>query len=93
MSFWRRCRVVEKFNYMTVAPAKPFDQHTTVGYMYLLKLHHLVDDKIHARATGPYSLITQQPLGVRPVRVVSDLVKWKFGALKLMAPRMCCKNC
>ncbi len=41
----------------------PFDQHTTVGYMYLLKLHHLVDDKIHARATGPYSLITQQPLG------------------------------
>jgi DNA-directed RNA polymerase subunit beta len=36
---------------------------TTVGYMYLLKLHHLVDDKIHARATGPYSLITQQPLG------------------------------
>ncbi len=41
----------------------PFKQHTTVGYMYLLKLHHLVDDKIHARATGPYSLITQQPLG------------------------------
>ncbi len=40
-----------------------FDQKTTVGYMYLLKLHHLVDDKIHARATGPYSLITQQPLG------------------------------
>jgi DNA-directed RNA polymerase subunit beta len=40
-----------------------FDQRTTVGYMYLMKLHHLVDDKIHARATGPYSLITQQPLG------------------------------
>ncbi len=38
-------------------------QQTTVGFMYLLKLHHLVDDKIHARATGPYSLITQQPLG------------------------------
>ncbi len=42
---------------------EPFKQKTTVGYMYLLKLHHLVDDKIHARATGPYSLITQQPLG------------------------------
>ena len=42
---------------------EPFNQRTTVGYMYLLKLHHLVDDKIHARATGPYSLITQQPLG------------------------------
>ena len=40
-----------------------FHQKSTVGYMYLLKLHHLVDDKIHARATGPYSLITQQPLG------------------------------
>jgi DNA-directed RNA polymerase subunit beta len=42
---------------------EPFNQRTTVGYMYVLKLHHLVDDKIHARATGPYSLITQQPLG------------------------------
>jgi DNA-directed RNA polymerase subunit beta len=40
-----------------------FHQRTAVGYMYILKLHHLVDDKIHARATGPYSLITQQPLG------------------------------
>ncbi|MFN0012244.1 MAG: DNA-directed RNA polymerase subunit beta [Phycisphaerales bacterium] len=42
---------------------EPFQQRTTVGVMYILKLHHLVDDKIHARATGPYSLITQQPLG------------------------------
>ena len=40
-----------------------FEQRTTVGYIYMLKLHHLVDDKVHARATGPYSLITQQPLG------------------------------
>jgi DNA-directed RNA polymerase subunit beta len=40
-----------------------FDQKITVGYMYLLKLHHLVDDKIHARSIGPYSLVTQQPLG------------------------------
>ncbi len=40
-----------------------FDNHVTVGYMYYLKLHHLVDDKIHARSTGPYSLVTQQPLG------------------------------
>lgn len=40
-----------------------FDQKVTVGYMYMLKLHHLVDDKIHARSTGPYSLVTQQPLG------------------------------
>ncbi|HCP46388.1 MAG TPA: DNA-directed RNA polymerase subunit beta, partial [Deltaproteobacteria bacterium] len=41
----------------------PFDQNVTVGIMYMLKLHHLVDDKIHARSIGPYSLVTQQPLG------------------------------
>jgi DNA-directed RNA polymerase subunit beta len=42
---------------------EPFDQRVTVGQIYMMKLHHLVDDKVHARATGPYSLITQQPLG------------------------------
>jgi DNA-directed RNA polymerase subunit beta len=42
---------------------EPFDQNVTIGYIYMMKLHHLVDDKIHARSTGPYSLITQQPLG------------------------------
>ena len=42
---------------------EPFDNPVTVGVMYMLKLHHLVDDKIHARSTGPYSLVTQQPLG------------------------------
>jgi DNA-directed RNA polymerase subunit beta len=41
----------------------PYEQKVTVGMIYMLKLHHLVDDKVHARATGPYSLITQQPLG------------------------------
>ena len=42
---------------------QPFDREVTVGYMYMLKLNHLVDDKMHARSTGPYSLVTQQPLG------------------------------
>lgn len=42
---------------------EPFENRVSVGYMYYLKLHHLVDDKIHARSTGPYSLVTQQPLG------------------------------
>jgi DNA-directed RNA polymerase subunit beta len=42
---------------------EPFDRPVTVGYMHMLKLHHLVDDKMHARSTGPYSLVTQQPLG------------------------------
>jgi DNA-directed RNA polymerase subunit beta len=40
-----------------------FERNVTVGYIYMLKLHHLVDDKIHARSIGPYSLVTQQPLG------------------------------
>jgi len=42
---------------------EPFDQPVTVGYIYMMKLIHLVEDKVHARSTGPYSLITQQPLG------------------------------
>jgi len=42
---------------------EPFERRVTVGYIYMLKLHHLVDDKIHARSIGPYSLVTQQPLG------------------------------
>ena len=42
---------------------EPFDRPVTIGYMYMMKLHHLVDDKIHARSIGPYSLVTQQPLG------------------------------
>ena len=42
---------------------EPFPEPISVGYQYILKLHHLVDDKIHARSTGPYSMITQQPLG------------------------------
>ena len=42
---------------------EPFAHEVTVGMMYMMKLHHLVDDKIHARSTGPYSLVTQQPLG------------------------------
>jgi DNA-directed RNA polymerase subunit beta len=51
---------VRLFNGRTGAP---FEEQVTVGYMYILKLLHLVDDKIHARSTGPYSLVTQQPLG------------------------------
>ncbi|HOW16240.1 MAG TPA: DNA-directed RNA polymerase subunit beta, partial [bacterium] len=42
---------------------EPFDNEVTVGVMYMMKLHHLVEDKMHARSTGPYSLVTQQPLG------------------------------
>ncbi len=52
-----------KVRLMDGRTGEPFEQETTVGYIYMLKLHHLVDDKVHARSTGPYSLITQQPLG------------------------------
>ena len=52
-----------KFTLYNGRTGEPFEKQVTVGYMYILKLHHLVDDKIHARSTGPYSLVTQQPLG------------------------------
>ena len=52
-----------KINLRDGRTGKQFEQPITVGYIYMLKLHHLVEDKIHARSTGPYSLITQQPLG------------------------------
>jgi DNA-directed RNA polymerase subunit beta len=57
----RRCS--GKMQLFSGRTGEPFDQKVTVGFMYILKLLHLVDDKIHARSTGPYSLVTQQPLG------------------------------
>ena len=48
---------------MMAAPVKPFSERTTVGCMYMIKLNHMVADKIHARSTGPYTMVTQQPLG------------------------------
>ena len=60
---------------------EPFENPVTVGCVYMLKLHHLVDDKIHARSTGPYSLVTQQPLGGK-AQLVSVSGKWKFGLSK-----------
>ncbi len=58
----------------------PFDNRVTVGYMYFLKLHHLVDDKIHARSTGPYSLVTQQPLGGK-----AQFGGQRFGVMEVWA--------
>ncbi|HTN05062.1 MAG TPA: DNA-directed RNA polymerase subunit beta, partial [Planctomycetaceae bacterium] len=57
-----------------------FEQKTTVGYIYMLKLHHLVEDKVHARATGPYSLITQQPLGGK-----ARFGEQRFGEMEVWA--------
>ena len=57
-----------------------FDRHITVGYKYILKLHHLVDNKIHARSIGPYSLVTQQPLGGK-----SHFGGQRFGEMEVWA--------
>ncbi|GIR36512.1 MAG: hypothetical protein CM15mP49_18970 [Actinomycetota bacterium] len=70
----------------------PFDNPVMAGFMYVLKLHHLVDDKIHARSTGPYSMITQQPLGGKAQFGGQRSVRWKFGHLKLMALPIACKS-
>jgi DNA-directed RNA polymerase subunit beta len=56
-----------------------FEQTATVGIIYMLKLGHLIDDKMHARSIGPYSLITQQPLEEKHNLEDKDLVRWKFG--------------
>ena len=61
---------------------EPFDQQVTVGRIYMLKLNHLVDDKVHARATGPYSLITQQPLGGKARRGGQRLGEMEVWALE-----------
>jgi len=70
-----------------------FDRPVTVGYMHMLKLNHLVDDKMHARSTGPYSLVTQQPLAARRSSVASASVKWKSGRLKPTARLTPCRKC
>jgi len=57
-----------------------FDRKVTVGTIYMLKLHHLVEDKIHARSTGPYSLVTQQPLGGK-----AQLGGQRFGEMEVWA--------
>ena len=70
-----------------------FERPVTVGYMHVLKLHHLVDDKMHARSTGPYSWSRNNHWAVKHNSVVNVLVRWRFGRLKLMAHPTPCKRC
>ena len=69
-----------------------FDNPVTVGIMYMLKLHHLVDDKIHARSTGPYSMVTQQPLGGKAQFGGQRFGEMKYGLWRLTAQRTRCRK-
>ena len=69
-----------------------FDNKVTIGYMYILKLLHLVDDKIHARSTGPYSLVTQQPLGGKAQFGGQRFGEMEVWALEVMAPWTSCRD-
>jgi DNA-directed RNA polymerase subunit beta len=77
---------------------EPFDQKVTVGYIYIMKLNHLVDEKIHARATGPYSLVTQQPLGGKARmggQRLGEMEVWAleaYGAAHLLQEMMTVKS-
>ena len=70
-----------------------FDQPVTVGTIYMMKLNHMVDDKLHARSVGPYSLVTQQPLGGKAQMGGQRWVKWKSGRLKHMVLHTHSKKC
>ena len=72
---------------------QPFDGKVTVGVMYIMKLHHLVDEKIHARSIGPYRLSLSNRWAVRRNSAVSGWEKWKFGHWKLTARPTRCKKC
>ena len=71
---------------------EPFDNRVSVGVMYMIKLHHMVDDKLHARSVGPYSMVTQQPLGGKLQFGGQRFGKWRFGPLRLMVHQMSFKK-
>ena len=81
-SSWRVSTRAARSSCSTGRTGDQFDRKVTVGYIYMLKLHHLVDDKIHARSIGPYSLVTQQPLAVRRSSAASASAKWEVWALQ-----------
>ena len=72
---------------------EPYPTPVTVGYIYIMKLLHLVDDKIHARSTGPYSMITQQPLGGKAQFGGQRSARWRSGPWRPTAPPTPCRSC
>ncbi len=69
-----------------------FREPITVGTSYILKLGHMVDDKTHARSTGPYSLVTQQPLGGKAQFGGQRFARWRSGRSTRTAPPTCCRD-
>ena len=72
---------------------EPFMRPVTVGYAYIMKLHHLVDEKMHARSTGPYSLVTQQPLGGKAQQGGQRLGEMEVWALEAYGAAYTCVRC
>jgi DNA-directed RNA polymerase subunit beta len=82
-----------KFQLYNGQDGKPFEERTTVGVMHMIKLHHMVSDKIHARSTGPYTMVTQQPLGGKAQKGGQRFGEWRSGRLRLTARHRLCKKC
>ena len=78
---------------MTAIPGQPFEQKVTVGYIYMYKLIHLVDEKIHARSIGPYSLVTQQPLGGKAHFGGQRFGEMEVWALEAYGAALPCRKC
>ena len=85
--------VLDKHTLYDGGTGERFDQPATVGIIYMLKLGHMVDDKMHARSIGPYSLITQQPLGGKAQFGGQRLGEMEVWALEDMELRTFCKKC
>jgi DNA-directed RNA polymerase subunit beta len=71
---------------------QPYENRISVGVMYMIKLSHMVDDKLHARSVGPYTLVTQQPMGGKAQNGGQRFGKWKFGHFMLMVLHIHSKN-